>query len=114
MMRELGLLLEKREISYDGKEHRIFCFPHIINIVVQHILSKISKPDATPEDNDDAVDFDDDLPNRNPGPHHDDPKSFQEACVRDPLNKARKIIVAIRVSGRRKDEYREWIRAGIP
>lgn len=115
MMRELGLLFEKREISYDGKEHRIFCFPHIINIVVQHILSKVSKPDAAPEDNDDAVDLDDDLPNRrNNGPPSRDPKSFEEACARDPLNKARKIIVAIRASGRRRDEYNEWIRTGIP
>jgi len=110
MVRELGLLFEKREISYDGNEHRIFCFPHLVNIVVQHILSKFSKS-APPEDADDAVDMDDDLPNRNPFSRG--PKTFEEACARDPLNKARKIIVSIRASGRRRDEYHEWVKAGM-
>jgi len=99
MMRELGLLLEKREIPYDGKEHRIFCFPHIINIVVQHILSKFSKSATALDDADNAVDLADlSNPNLN-GPGV--PKTFEEACACDPVNKARKIIVAIRASGRR-------------
>jgi hypothetical protein len=106
MVRELGLLFEEREIPYDHKEHRIFCFPHIVNIVVQHILSKFSKSVA-PE-NDDAFDLDDDPRNRNS--RH--PKTFEEACARDPLSRVRKIVVAIRASGRRRDEYHDWIKAG--
>lgn len=110
MMREMALLFEQREISYDGNEHRIFCFPHIINIVVQHILTKFSKSATALEDADDVVDLHIDLPNQNPSSH---PKTFQEACTRDPLNKARKIIVAIRASGRRRDDYNEWIKTGM-
>lgn len=110
MVRELGLLLEEREIPYNPTEHRIFCFPHLINIVVQHILSNFSKsvaPEDEPELDDAAFDLDD----HGTFPHH--PKTFEEARACDPLGRARKIILAIQASGQRRDKYQEWIKTGM-
>jgi hypothetical protein len=107
MMNELGKLFKEREIPYDPKENRIPCFPHIINIVAQHIITKFSTSDAP--DADDRFELDDPS-NFNPqGP----PTSFEEARARDPLSRARKIIVAIRASGQRRDEYFDWISRGM-
>jgi len=89
MMKELQVLFEEREIPFDAKENRIPCFPHIINIVAQHIISKFSTSVAPKTDD---LFEDDDPPHPNlRGP----PKSFDEARARDPLSRVRKIIVAI-------------------
>src|SRR5271156_1112599 len=107
MMRELGLLFEERKIPFDPKETRIACFPHIINIIAQHIISKFSKSGSP--DSDDLFELDD-PPNLNPnGP----PKTFAEACACDPLSRVRKIIVAIRASSQRRDAYFDWISKGL-
>jgi hypothetical protein len=53
MMQELQKLFKDREInSFDAKDNKIMCFPHVINIAVQHVLSGMSKAQA-PENNDD-------------------------------------------------------------
>jgi hypothetical protein len=108
MMRKMVPLFQEREIPFDAKNNRIICFPHVINIVVQHVLKKVSKSVA--EDADDAFVFkqrDSDDLGRVP------PKTFKEACANDPLSLIRKIIVAIRASGQRRDEFNSWIRMGV-
>lgn len=113
MMRELGSLFEAREIPFEYKQNRIFCFPHIINIVVQHIIAKFSKSVA-PDDFGDESDLDDlDHSDRDTYPQGRPPKTFEEACARDPLKRVRKIVVAIRASGQRRDEYFQWIKTGM-
>ena len=107
MMRELESLFEECELPFDAKENHIPCFPHIINIVAQHIISKFSQSVAT--ESDDHFELDDP-----PHPNFQEPpKSFQEACARDPLSRVQKIVVAIRASGQRCDAYFDWIRKGI-
>jgi hypothetical protein len=108
MMRELAVLFKEREIPFYAKERRIPCFPHIINIVAQHIISKFSKGDAPP-DSDDLFELDDDSSFLNPRP----PETFGEACARDPLSRVRKIVVSIRASGQRRDAYFDWINKGM-
>lgn len=82
MMRELEILFTEREISFDAKKNRIFCFPHIINIVVQHVIEKFSS-------------------------------SFNQDGKGSPLHQARKIIVTIRSSGQRRDQWIKWINTGM-
>jgi hypothetical protein len=52
MMEELGKLFTEREIPFDAREQRIMCIPHVINIVVQHVIRKLSSS-LPPEDDDD-------------------------------------------------------------
>lgn len=107
MMNELELLFKEREILFDAKENRIPCFPHIINIVAQHIISKFSESVAP--DADDLFEFDEPSHPLDHGP----PKTFEEAWARDPLSRVRKIVVAIRASGQRRDAYFDWISKGM-
>jgi hypothetical protein len=107
MMRILQPLFTARDIPFNAKNNRIHCFPHVINIVVQHVIKDISSSVAA--DADDAFIFDP----GNPDPNRVPPKNFEEACASDPLGRIRKVIVAIRASGQRRDEFNNWIRMGM-
>jgi hypothetical protein len=109
MMRELEVLFAQREIPFDAKDNRIFCFPHIINIVVQHVIDKFSSSIAC--DLDDEFDQDENPSIRRSLPS--DSETFEEACARDPIHRARKIIVKIRSSGQRRDQWINWINTGM-
>jgi hypothetical protein len=108
MMRKLEPLFKEREIPFDAKNNRINCFPHIINIVAQHVIKKISTSVAA--DADDAFIFE---RRNNVDLNRVPPASFDEACASDPLSRVRKIIVAIRASGQRRDDFNTWIRLGM-
>jgi len=108
MMRKLEPLFKEREIPFDAKNNRINCFPHIINIVAQHVIKKISRSVAA--DADDAFVFEEP---RNSDLNREPPNSFKEACASDPLARIRRIIVAIRASGQRRDDFNSWIRMGM-
>ena len=108
MMRKMEPLFKAREISFDAKNNRIHCFPHIINIVAQHVLKKVSNSIAA--DADDAFVFERSC---NPELNRNPPKTFKDACASDPLARVRKIIVAIRASGQRRDEFISWIKMGM-
>jgi hypothetical protein len=41
-MEELERLLHQRDINFDHMDRRIMCFPHVINICCQHILTKFT------------------------------------------------------------------------
>ena len=111
-MEELEILLRTREISFDAKEQRVMCFPHIVNIICQHVIAKMSHS-TLPEDVEDVEDdeedqsdsdtTDDSLPNAN---------TRAAAYARDPIARCRKIIVAIRSSGQRRDKFESWIKTG--
>jgi hypothetical protein len=106
MMRELEMLFAEREISFDAKQNWINCFPHIINIVAQHVIKKVSNSIAA--DADDAFVF----KAQNPDPNCIAPETFEDACASDPLGRIHKIIVAIRASGQCRDEFNSWIKMG--
>jgi hypothetical protein len=44
-MQELSNLLGQRGIDFDSVEHRILCFPHIINICVKHVIDEYTAAD---------------------------------------------------------------------
>lgn len=103
MMRELEILFTQREIPYDARNYRIFCFPHIINIIVQHVVDKFSSPSGLKDNS---------SKNENPGRPYLHPETIEEACACCPLQRARKIIVTIRSSGQRRDQWIKWINTG--
>jgi hypothetical protein len=94
-MQELASLLSDREISFNAKDRRVMCFPHIINIICQHVIGKMCHS-APPEQDDDDGNETDQVEN------YDD----------DPIARCRKIVVAIRSSGQRREKFESWIKTG--
>jgi hypothetical protein len=83
------------------------CFPHVINIVVQHTLSKLSRaviPEADEDDdaNEENLDVDSAA----------NPQTREAAYALDPISRCRKIVVAIRSSGQRRQKFTNWIKTG--
>ena len=105
MLEYLEKLFEEREIfSFDAKDNRIMCFPHIINIAVQHVLKGMSSVQAPENDN-----VEDLLDNSNADEGRGIGQSFEAACAQDPIARLRKIVMAIRASGQRRDALVLWI-----
>ena len=84
------------------------CFPHIINIAVQHVLKKMSSVNAPEDDND----FEELIDNSNTDEGCGFGQSFDAACAQDPISRIRKIVMAIRSSGQRRDAFIIWIETG--
>lgn len=98
MMEELGKLFDEREIPFNAREQRIMCIPHVINIVVQHVITKLSSSLA-PESNEDE---------------DEDEETANAKTHADPISRCRKIIAKIRSSGQRRERFESWIKTGEP
>lgn len=85
------------------------CFPHTINIAVQHVLNKMSSVEAPENDEDDPEDLTD-AANADEGRRYG--QTFEAACAQDPIARIRKIVTAIRVSGQRREALMTWIDTG--
>jgi hypothetical protein len=110
MMQDLEKLFKGREInSFNAKDNKIMCFPHVINIAVQHVLRGMSKTQA-PENDDDDPEGLTDVVNADEG--RGIKQSFEAACAQDPIARLRKIVVTIRSSGQRRDAWISWIDSG--
>jgi hypothetical protein len=94
MMEELEKLFAEREIPFNAKEQRIMCIPHVINIIVQHVITKMSSS-LPPE-----------------GDEDDDAEENEGNAVEDPIHRCRKIIAKIRSSGQRREKFESWIKTG--
>lgn len=96
------LLRVEREYSYDAEEHRIRCFPHIINICVQHTLSKYTQADLG------------DLPSTwtNADGKVIRKAEYIETVETDPVGLGRNIVTAIRASGQRRAAFSQTIENG--
>jgi hypothetical protein len=103
------LFLEREIMSFDAKDNRIMCFPHTINIAVQHVLSKMSSVKAPENDDDDPENLTDEV-NTDEGRGFG--QTFEAACAQDPILRLRKIVVAIRSSGKRREAFMKWIETG--
>ena len=117
-MDELASLLSDREIPFDAKDRRVMCFPHIINIICQHVIEKMTRSKPPTQDDDDDSDSDDDSDDENQAavgdkiPLNSKNRDRQAVYARDPINRCRKIIIAIRSSGQRREKFESWITTG--
>ena len=98
MMEELGKLLAEREIPFEARQQRIMCIPHVINIVVQHVIGKLSF--SLPPKGDDNEDNEGEVP------------ANTKSDSADPISSCRKIIAKIRFSGQRREKFESWIKTG--
>jgi hypothetical protein len=93
MLQYMQKQFEEREIlSFDAKDRRIMCFPHTINIAVQHILSKMSSVKAPDDDDEDPEDL---IGAAGTDEVHGFGQSFEEARAQDPIACLRRIVMAI-------------------
>jgi hypothetical protein len=105
-MQELGDLLEDRGITYDSTDSRIMCFPHIINICVQHVIEKSTDINLIDIDFDDTVL----IPQ---GSSDQNPQTFEKAVARDPIALSRNIVTGIQSSGKRRNCFEDVIKNNI-
>jgi hypothetical protein len=113
-MEELAKLLQSRDIDFDPLDRRIMCFPHIINICVQHVIANFTNIELAEA----AAEFVSALPLGLP-----DRQTFEEAVQRDPVALGRNIVRVLRNSGQRRDLFddivrdgndKEWFQVGDP
>jgi hypothetical protein len=140
-MVELGKLLKDREIPFHSRDNRIMCFPHVVNIVTQQVVSSLttspisddeaaSDGDGRESSDDDDNDKDsDDESSNNTKKHRDDnhsdeiqpqslhmarkgPQTYEDALKNDPISLCRNVIRAIWASGQRRDDFDDMIENG--
>lgn len=113
-MEELAKLLQSRDIDFDPLDRRIMCFPHIINICVQHVIANFTNIELAEA----AAEFVSALPLGLP-----DRQTFEEAVQRDPVALGRNIVRVLQNSGQRRDLFddivrdgndKEWFQVGDP
>jgi hypothetical protein len=116
MMREMEKILGNREIPFNAKDSRVMCFPHIINIAVQHVLAKMTSAPVLNSDSDASdTDDQDDSINLESNPLADKrgrTQTFELAFAADPIGRCRKLVVKLRSSGQIKDDFNNWVKAG--
>jgi hypothetical protein len=113
MMREIQKILEDREIPFNAKDSRIMCFPHIVNIMVQHVLDKMTSApalDSDDEDSDSSKSADED--SDPPADQRGRIQTFESAVLADPIGRCRNLVVKLRSSGQIKDEFNNWVKTG--
>ena len=111
MMGEIQKILEDREIPFNAKDSRIMCFPHIINIMVQHVLAKMTS--APVLDSDDDIDEDSGSADEDPpADQRGRIQTFESAVLADPIGRCRKLIIKLRSSGQIRDEFNTWVKTG--
>lgn len=104
MLKDLEkLFLECEILSFDAKDQRIMCFPHIINVVVQHVLTKMSSVMA-PENNDNVCEEEISTANMDEGCGFG--QMFEIVCAQDPIACLHKIVMTIHSSRQHHDTFR--------
>jgi hypothetical protein len=86
------------------------CFPHTINITVQHVLDKMSLVKAPESDDDDDAEDLTDTADRDEGCGFG--QTFKDACAEDPITRLHKIVRAIHSSEQHCDAFMTWIETG--
>jgi hypothetical protein len=105
MMKHLELLLAACELplGFDASDRRIMCFPHIMNICLQHVNDKFSAPKLTKLAMAWVDCFDDDAVDKD---------LYLEAVKKNPVALGHDIVCVIRASGIRRDKFAKTIKTG--
>jgi hypothetical protein len=103
-------------VSFNPKECRIMCFPHIINTCVQHTIKALNNGVDT--DIDDIAENEEGSDNEmnDDGGGGNGNSSEEDIAISgvpgDPLNKIRAIVRGIRASGQRQEQFTNVILGG--
>ncbi|KIM50516.1 hypothetical protein SCLCIDRAFT_145270, partial [Scleroderma citrinum Foug A] len=102
-IRELEKLLEKRDIPFDAKDHRIQCFPHILNICSGHVVNVLTNAGITEIAEAWVSSLPQDLNDR---------QTYQEALAQDPIALGHTIVQVMHASIQQRDTFEEYIKEG--
>jgi len=97
-MEELSLIMAERDIHFDPIDHRIPCFPHIINLCAKHIIDEYSTADFSGLKDDWLVGKDTIVKGE-----------YVKAMRGDPLKRARAVVTTIRGSHSRRIQFKKII-----
>ncbi|KAG2134713.1 hypothetical protein BD769DRAFT_1353204 [Suillus cothurnatus] len=100
-MDELSHLLRKDGINFNAVNHQIPCFPHIVNICVQHILDEYSTVDLSCLDDTFIA-----------GPYTFKKVEYIKTLQSKVIDWARTIVHAICGSGQHRDSFQAAIISG--
>jgi hypothetical protein len=99
-MQEIAVRLLSREIEFDGRDRKIMCFPHVVNLSSGRVIQGLTK----------ALE---DLPeNWEPPTLKHAKQSYTDAVARDPIALGRAVVRAIRASGSRREAFDDVIKDG--
>lgn len=104
MMKHLELLLAACELplEFDAADRRVMCFPHIMNICVQHVIDEFSAPDLVAIAKAWVDGLDDEV----------EKNSYLDAVKKNLVALGCDIVRVIRASGIRRDEFTKTIATG--
>ena len=100
-MEELAELLQARDINFDAADRCMMCFPHVINICWQHVITAFTNPALASS----VVDF---VAESHQGPV--DQQTFETAVKQDPVTLGCNIVCALQSSGQRHDAFDDLVR----
>jgi hypothetical protein len=95
------LLQDEQEFTFDAIEHRIRCFPHIVNICVQHMIERYT-----------SADFSNVPDSWIQGSNLVRKAEYLEALLRDPVECSRDTVRSVQSSGQRRKNFRTTIENG--
>ena len=102
-MKELGVLLRALGIDFDHLDRQIMCFPHVVNICCQHVISDFTNIQLAETAKDFVVALPAALPQR---------QSYEDAVKRDPVALGRNVVRVMRASGQWRDALKDVIKDG--
>jgi hypothetical protein len=101
-MQHLETLLSARDIDFHLRDRQICCFLHIIHTCVKHVIDSFvgSLPEEIAQVWVDAF------------PNSADRERYAAAVKHNPIKMARLIVISVRSSGLRRDEFLDTIKLG--
>lgn len=85
-------------LLFDDEDSRIACFPHVVNICVQHTIAALNNTDTNEDEEEEREDDDTNIQNPN--------------VPTDLLGKIRSLVKAIRASGQRQSSFDQVVLSG--
>lgn len=101
-MQHLETLLRARDIDFDARDRQIRCFPHIIHLCVRRVLNSYSTSSVEEIMEAWADAF----------PNHAECKRYAAAIQKNPIKSSRSVVIAVRSSGLRRDDFLDTIKLG--
>ncbi|RDB20127.1 putative AC transposase [Hypsizygus marmoreus] len=106
MMREVSRMLKDMGIAFDVDGNRIRCFPHVVNLCVKAGLKQLTLVPST-EAPLPQLDSDEDI-----NTLEAEVAEFLRILADDPIAAMRQLVIALRASGQRREDFEKAIMEG--
>jgi hypothetical protein len=103
LLKALEVLLRAEGVDFDHLDRQIMCFPHVVNICCQHVISDFTNIQLAETAEDFVAALPAALPQR---------QSYEDAVKRDPVALGRNLVCVMRASGQRRTALKDVIEDG--